>query len=124
MNPVETGTARLHPQAWLVIALYALYATAESLCSVFVGVYFYVNSLDFSVVCRHYLALHLVTPFVFTLAGWHAKTRDHTRVYRAGLALHAVYHAMLLSLREDSARHPVALGVLLGVTRGTSNLVS
>jgi YQGE family putative transporter len=118
LNPAKTGTARLHPKAWLVIALYALYATAESLCSVFVGVYFYINSLDFRVVCYHYLALYIVTPFVFTLAGWYAKTRDRTRVYRTGLALHAVYYAALLWLREDSARHPVALGVLLGITWG------
>ena len=118
MPPAESIPIRLHPKAWLVIALYALYATAESLCSVFVGVYFYINSLDFRVVCLHYLALYAVTPFVFTLAGWHAKTRDRTRVYRIGLALHAVYYAMLLWLREDSARHPVALGVLLGVTWG------
>ncbi|MBW7864112.1 MAG: MFS transporter [Candidatus Hydrogenedens sp.] len=118
MSPSSPNSAKLHPKAWLVLALNALYNIAESLCSVFVSMYFYVNSLDFRVVCYHYLALYLVTPVVFIFAGWYAKTRDRVHVFRIGLALHAVYYGALLWFREDSANHAVPLGILLGVTWG------
>lgn len=115
---VRDTSSSLHPKAGLVLSLNALYNVAEALCSVFVGVYFYVNSLDFRVVCLHYVALYAVTPVVFLLAGWYAKTRDRVHVFRFGLVLHAVYYGALLWLQEDSANHAVALGALLGVTWG------
>lgn len=118
MNTGTEENGRLHPKAWLVISLNGLYNIAEALCSVFVSMYFYVNSLDFRVVCAHYLALYLVTPVVFAAAGRIAKTRDRTLVFRIGLALHAVYYGSLIWLKGDSAHYAVPLGVLLGVTWG------
>ena len=108
----------LHPQAWVALSLMALYTTAEGLCQIFVSVYFWVESLDFMAVCRHYLALYAVTPVVFTLAGWMAQRYDRLLVYRMGLFLHAVYYAALLLLREEAATYSVHLGVLLGITWG------
>jgi YQGE family putative transporter len=109
---------RLSPHARVVLGLNALYNIADALCSVFVGVYFYVNSRDFDTVCHHYLALYTVTPFVFVLAGWYSQARDRLHVFRLGLLLHAAYYALLLVLRERSAEYPVTLGALLGVTWG------
>ncbi len=109
---------RLERTAWVVIALNVLYAMADSFCSVFVGVYLWVNSLDFQVVCSHYIALYITTPCVFLLAGWYSQARDRVHVYRVGLALHAVYYGTLLILREHSPEHAVGLGVLLGITWG------
>ncbi len=105
-------------KALLIIALNALYSIADSLCSVFVSVYFYVNSLDINTVLIHYLTLYIVTPVVFTLAGWYAKSRDRTHVFRIGLVLHATYYASLLYLREDAPQYAMHLGALLGVTWG------
>lgn len=105
-------------KARLIIALNALYSIADSLCSVFVSVYFYVNSLDINTVLIHYLTLYIVTPVVFTLAGWYAKSRDRTHVFRIGLVLHAAYYASLLYLREDAPQYAMHLGALLGVTWG------
>lgn len=98
--------------------LTGLYAAAESLCSIFVSVYLWVNSHDFSVVCKHYLALYIVVPFVFLLAGWYSQARDRLHVYRLGLVLHAVYYAALLVLRDRSPEYAWQLGALLGVTWG------
>ncbi len=109
---------RLHPKAWVVFVLNALYSVAQALCSVFVAVYFYVVSLDFNTVCYHYLALYIVTPVVFILAGWYSQARDRVHVYRIGLVLHAVYYATLLYLQEDAQHYAFALGALLGVTWG------
>ena len=109
---------RLHRHAWVVLILNALYSIADALCSVFVGVYFWINSLDFQVVCHHYMALYAVTPCVFLLAGWYSQARDRVHVFRLGLLLHAVYYGALLWLQEDSPAYAVPLGVLLGVTWG------
>jgi len=108
----------LSRNAWRVLLLNALYHTAEAFCSVFVGVYFYVHSLDFAVVCYHYLALFTVTPCVFLLAGWYSQVRDRVHVFRFGLILHAVYYGALLVLRDQAASHPVLLGATLGVAWG------
>jgi YQGE family putative transporter len=109
---------RLTPQARLVLILNALYMTADSLCTVFVGVYLWINSLAFEVVCGHYIALYVVTPVVFLLAGWYSKARDRVHVFRLGLLLHAVYYGLILWLQEAATVYAVHLGALLGVTWG------
>lgn len=109
---------RLHPRARLVLVMNALYMTADSLCTVFVGVYFWITSHSFGLVCAHYLALYLVTPVVFLLAGWYAKARDRVHVFRLGLFLHAVYYGLILYLQDEAVNHAIALGALLGVTWG------
>ncbi len=109
---------RPESKAWLVLLLNALYTVADLLCAAFVGVYFYVGKMDVRIVCYHYLALYLVTPLFFLLAGWYSQARDRVHVYRLGLALHAMYYGLLLSLGYRAPDHAVALGALLGVTWG------
>jgi YQGE family putative transporter len=108
----------LQSRAWLVILLNAFYSVADALCSVFVSVYFYVNSLDVTLVFQHYTTLYITTPIAFIAAGWYAKTRDRTHVFRIGLMLHVFYYALLLYLRTDAVRYVVPLGVFFGVTWG------
>lgn len=108
----------LHSKAWVSLTLQTLYFAAESLCSIFVGVYLWINSLDFHVVCMHYLALYAVTPIFFLLSGWYATTHERLHVYRFGLLLHAVYYGALLILRERAVDYAVYLGAFLGVTWG------
>ena len=100
---------RLHSKAWIVLGLQALYHAAEGMCAIFVAVYLWINSHDFDVVCRHYLALYCVIPFVFILAGWYSQARDRLHVYRFGLLVHAVYYATLLTLRERAPEFAVPL---------------
>lgn len=102
----------------VVLLLNVLYYVADALCSVFVGVYFYVHSLRFEVVCYHYLALYFVTPLVYLLAGWYAQRVDRLHVYRLGIAFHAVYYGLLLGLQKAAPDYAVSLGVLLGVAWG------
>lgn len=112
------SSRRLHPKAWVALLLTALFNAAEALCSVFVSVYLWINSHDFNTVCVHFMALYVVTPVFFILAGWYSQARDRIHVYRAGLILHALFYAALLVLREESANHAAALGVLRGVAWG------
>jgi MFS transporter, YQGE family, putative transporter len=109
---------RLQPGAWLTLLLLGLFCAAQGLCDIFVGVYFYVNSLDLQVVCLHYLTLYIVTPTFFVLSGWYSQARDRLHVFRAGLVLHVVYYAILLTLQERCADYAIPLGALLGVTWG------
>lgn len=111
-------TDRLLPKAWVVIVLSALYTAAEALCSVFVSVYLWINSLSFITICWYHLTLYAVTPIVFLLSGWYAQVRDRVYVYRLGLVLHAVFYAVLLALRERSPDYVIPLGALLGVAWG------
>lgn len=109
---------RLASHAKVVLLLNVLYNVADALCSVFVGVYFYIHSLRFETVCYHYLALYAVTPVLYLLAGWYAQRFDRLHVFRLGVAVHALYYGALLVLQEDAANHAVALGALLGVAWG------
>lgn len=102
----------------MALVLHGLFSATEALCSIFVSVYLWVNSLDFGLVCRHYLAVYTVTPIVFIFAGWYSAARDRLHVYRLGLASYIAYYGALLVLREQSPDHAVALGVLLGITWG------
>lgn len=118
MSVSTSNKASMQSKAWLIIVMNGLYNIAESLCSVFVSVYFYVHSLDVNRVFLHYTTLYTVTPVAFILAGWYAKSRDRTQVFRIGIAFHALYYAALLYLREDAVLYVVHLGALLGVTWG------
>jgi YQGE family putative transporter len=109
---------RLNPNARTVLFLSLLYHTADALCSVFVSVYLYKKSLDFQVVCIHYLVIYAVVPVFFLLAGWYAQVRDRTHVARFGLFLHVVYYSLILYLQDDAPDYAVPLGALLGVTFG------
>ena len=108
----------LHPKAWAVILLTGLYSAAGALSGLFVGVYLWVNSQDFSLVCRHYLVLYAITPFVFLLAGWYSQARERLHMYRLGLVLHTAYYAVLITLRERSPEYAGLLGALLGIAWG------
>ena len=109
---------KLSGHARLIIALNTLYSIAEALCSVFVGVYFYINSHNINTVFFHYTVLYLTTPFAFVFAGWLTRKRDRSFLFRAGLVLHALYYAALLFLRDSSPEYAGMLGGLLGITWG------
>ena len=109
---------RLHPQARIALTLTGFYWAAEALCSIFVGVYLFVTGQDFGVIFRFYMAVYVVTPIFFILAGWYAQARDRLHVYRFGLLLHAVYYGTLLVLRERAPQYDVLLGTLLGAAWG------
>ena len=109
---------KLRSQARIVLILNALYNTAYALCSVFVGVYLYVHSLDFLVVCGHYLAMYLSLPAGFLLAGWYAQARDRIHVFQLGLLFHGIYFGTLLWLKQDSVNYAIPLGMWLGLTWG------
>lgn len=109
---------RLASHAKVVLLLNILYNVADALCSVFVGVYFYIHSLRFEVVCYHYLALYAVTPVVYLLSGWYAQRFDRLHVFRAGVAFHAIYYGLLLTMQEEAPNHAVALGGVLGIAWG------
>ncbi len=109
---------RLKHEARLVLLLNGLYHVADALCSVFVGVYFYLLSQDLTVVYTHYLVIYAVTPLAFLAAGWYAQAFDRVHVFRAGLLLHAVYYGAILYLQTDAPTHSIALGALLGITWG------
>ena len=109
---------KLHPKAKIAMVLQSLFSAAEALCAVFVSVYLWANSHDFGVVFKHYLAIYTVTPFAFILAGWYSQARDRLHAYRLGLALYAVYYAIMLALRERTPEYVVELGILQGITWG------
>jgi len=110
--------SKLHPKATVAFVLTGLYSAAEALCSIFVTVYLWINSHDLNLICRYYIALFVVTPIFFVLAGWYSQVRDRLHVYRLGLVLHTIYYGALLLLQERAPDYAVALGALLGVTWG------
>lgn len=109
---------KLEKQAWLVLLLNGLYSAADALCSVFVGVYLWVNTLSIQTVCLHFLTQYIVTAGVYLLAGWYAQARDRVHVFRLGLVLHAVFYGTLLWLGPRAGDHAVELGALMGVAWG------
>jgi len=112
------NTHHLAKHAKVVLLLNILYNVADALCSVFVGVYFYIHSLRFEVVCYHYLALYVVTPVVYLLSGWYAQRFDRLHVFRLGVLFHAIYYGLLLYMQQEAANHAVALGGVLGIAWG------
>lgn len=108
----------IHPQAAITLAMSALFMAAEAFCSIFVSVYLWVNSHDFSIVCWHYLTVFGVTPIFFVIAGGLAQRYDRTWVYRVGVVLSVAFYATLLALGPNVPEYAIPLGVMLGVAWG------
>lgn len=108
----------VHPHAWIALLMSALFMLAEGFCSIFVSVYLWVNSHDFSIVCWHYLTIFGVTPISFIVAGALAQMYDRTWVYRMGVYLSIAYYTTMLTLGPSVPQYAIPLGAMLGVTWG------
>ncbi len=113
------ASLRLEAQARVILGLNILYNIADSLCSVFVGVYFYSNAVNATPIYQHYFWLLNACALTFVLAGWYAQVKDRVHVLRLGLFIQAIVYGIVLYLRESAVDYAIPLGILLGIGLGS-----
>ncbi|HET9868951.1 MAG TPA: MFS transporter, partial [bacterium] len=111
-------TGRLSAPERKLVWMIGLYDFTYALSSVFVNVFLFRHGNDWRVVGLFNLSQFLFVIPAFTAGGYLARRLSYLRSYQLGFVFNAALYAAVLLLREDSIRHPWALGLLAGLGVG------
>lgn len=102
----------------LLFIVSALFTMAMGISGVFVNVFFWKQTREFSVIVIYNLAQYLVTPVTFTIGGMIAKRKNGVWSLRIGLMLYAVFYALIAFLGDRAALQIYFLGIIFGMATG------
>ncbi|WP_062104678.1 MFS transporter [Bacillus niameyensis] len=102
----------------LLLSIGGLYSLSISLSNTFVNVYLWKQSQSFTDLAIFNLAIVILQPLTFILAGRWAKKIDRVIVLRIGVITLALFFIAVLYFGEKSSHYLVVLGALLGIGYG------
>jgi len=102
----------------LLLSLGGLYSLSVALSNTFVNIYLWKQSGDFAKIGLYNLAIVVIQPLTFILAGRLAKKVDRVIVLRAGVIFLALFYMAVLMSGSLASRYLFLLGCLLGVGYG------
>lgn len=102
----------------LLFIVSALFTLAMGISGVFVNVFFWKQTSDFSVIVVYNLIHYLITPVTFTIGGMIAKRKNGVWSLRIGLLLYAVFYALIAFLGDRAALLIYLVGILFGMATG------
>lgn len=102
----------------LLFIVSALFTLAMGISGVFVNVFFWKQTSDFSVIVIYNLTHYLATPVTFVIGGMIAKRKNGVWSLRIGLMLYAVFYALIAFWGDGAAKQIYFLGVLIGLATG------
>ncbi|TYR82400.1 MFS transporter [Priestia megaterium] len=112
------GDVEVNKDLLLLLMIGGLYALAISISNSFVNVYLWKQSGEFSDLAIYNLAVVVLQPLTFILAGKWAKKIDRVVVLRLGVSFLAVFYIAVLLVGENAAQFLVLLGAVLGIGYG------
>ncbi|HET7658260.1 MAG TPA: MFS transporter [Bacillales bacterium] len=102
----------------LLLVVGGLYFLSIALSNTFVNIYLWKQSGDFSDIALYNLAIVILQPLTFILAGRWAKRVDRVIVLRLGVSFLSVFFLTVLLLGEHAGQFLFLLGGLLGIGFG------
>lgn len=102
----------------LLFIVSGLFTLAMGLSDVFVSVFFWKQTRNFSVIVIYNLTQYLTIPFTFALGGIIAKRKNGVWSLRIGLMLYAIFYGLISFLGEGAGEHIYFLGMLFGMATG------
>lgn len=119
MDNQQTHPARrLEKPAKLLLVLHAIFTLAVTLSNLFLNVYLWKIQKDYRDIAVFNLMVFLFTAIAFILAGAVLSRSGRGAVYRAGLAVYAIFFVAILFLREQAVTYVLPIGALLGLASG------
>ncbi|KRD92500.1 MFS transporter [Priestia megaterium] len=112
------GDVEVSKDLLLLLIIGGLYALAISISNSFVNIYLWKQSGEFSDLAIYNLAVVVLQPLTFILAGKWAKRIDRVVVLRLGVSFLAVFYIAVLVSGANAAQYLVLLGGLLGIGYG------
>ena len=102
----------------LLLFIGGLYALGSSLSNTFVNIYLWKQSGNFVDIAIYNLAVVVLQPLTFIVAGRWAKKVDRVIVLRIGVIFLALFFVAVLFFGENSSKYLIMLGALLGIGSG------
>ncbi|MEH7236033.1 MFS transporter [Bacillus sp. JJ1562] len=112
------GDVPIHRDLILLLVIGGLYALSIALSNTFVNVYLWKQSGDFKDLGLYNLAVVVLQPLTFILAGRWAKKIDRVIVLRLGVSFLAIFYITVLWIGENASHYLLILGALLGIGYG------
>ncbi|MEH7224550.1 MFS transporter [Bacillus sp. JJ1566] len=112
------GDVPVHRDLILLLVIGGLYALSIALSNTFVNVYLWKQSGDFKDLGLYNLAVVVLQPLTFILAGRWAKKIDRVIVLRLGVSFLAIFYITVLWIGENASHYLLLLGALLGIGYG------
>ncbi|MBU5442760.1 MFS transporter [Paenibacillus sp. MSJ-34] len=106
---------KLSKEAKVSIAIHGLYQLGASMAGVFLSLYLWRLTEDIFVNGMYNIILYFVSPIVFMLGGWIAKTKDRLLVYRLGIVFTVLFYLLVLIAREKVVEYMPVFAVLNGI---------
>lgn len=112
------STAALTGQARLLLLVNGLFAAGNALSGTFVHVYLWKVKNDFALIGWFAVAQQLTMALVFWLAGKWVKEHNKMNALRAGVAVAAVFYALVLWFGTKAVSCVLLLGAVQGIASG------
>ncbi|RFB10534.1 MFS transporter [Bacillus sp. HNG] len=112
------GDVPIHRDLILLLVIGGLYALSIALSNTFVNVYLWKQSGEFKDLGLYNLAVVVLQPLTFILAGRWAKKIDRVIVLRLGVSFLAIFYITVLWIGESASHYLLLLGALLGIGYG------
>ncbi|WP_110111348.1 MFS transporter [Bacillus sp. CGMCC 1.16541] len=112
------GDVEVNKDLVLLLLIGGLYALSISISNSFVNVYLWKQSGEFSDLAIYNLAVVVLQPITFIVAGKWAKKIDRVIVLRLGVSFLAVFYLVVLFVGTNASKVLVILGALLGIGYG------
>ncbi|WLR49850.1 MFS transporter [Bacillus tianshenii] len=113
-----TGKIDVSKDLILLLIVGGLYALSIALSNTFVNVYLWKQSGQYSDIALYNLAIVIMQPLTFILAGRWAKRIDRVIVLRMGVIFLSIFYLTVLIVGEHASSFLLLLGGLLGIGYG------
>ncbi|KGX88889.1 MFS transporter [Pontibacillus litoralis] len=115
---VLLGEVEVNRDLILLLTIGGLYALGIYLSNTFVNIYLWKQSGDYIDIALYNLAVYIMQPLTFILAGRWAKKIDRVIVLRLGVIFLSFFFMTVLIVGDQAATYKLLLGAVLGVGYG------
>ncbi|MBB6454285.1 YQGE family putative transporter [Salirhabdus euzebyi] len=112
------GEVDINRDLVLLLTIGGLYSISIFLSNTFVNIFLWKQAGDYATIAFYNLAVYILQPFTFILAGKWAKKVDRVIVLRLGVSFLSLFFMTVLILGENAAKYNILLGAILGVGYG------
>ncbi|PYZ98636.1 MFS transporter [Alteribacter lacisalsi] len=112
------GDIELNRDLSLLLLIGGLYSLGIALSNTFVNVYLWKQSGEYVDIALYNLAVVILQPLTFLLAGRWAKKIDRVIVLRLGVIFLSIFFTTVLMMGENAGKYLLVLGALLGIGYG------
>ncbi|WP_042458412.1 MFS transporter [Neobacillus dielmonensis] len=112
------GDVELTKDLTLLLVIGGLYSLSAALSNTFVNIYLWKQTGEYSDIALYNLAIVVLQPLTFILAGRWAKKIDRVIVLRIGVIFLTLFYVAVLMVGTSASKYLLLLGSLLGVGYG------